>query len=233
MKVPRYATSTTTAAITAGATSFAVTDATGIQLPTPRRSWTELRPSPGLHARGNTVTITTAGGAPFAHAAGVTVEFPFPAGTPPTGVANTLSVNNGTNTETRRPCRSTKATRSRWLHRTPLHSYTASGTGATLATLDPGTYSINAYLPGFGFTTGAAVSFQSFTTGGVADNDGVTGTVTVVNGNTATLNVTVPKIRSGDTGDHLTVSAISWPERDHVELGREHLGRGSPEHPRR
>ena len=35
----------------------------------------------------------------------------------------------------------------------------------------------------------------------------MTGTVTVVNGNTATLNVTVPKVRSGATGDHLTVTA--------------------------
>ena len=47
----------------------------------------------------------------------------------------------------------------------PFFNFSASGTGANLTTLDPGTYSINAYLPGFGFTTGAAVSFQSFTPG--------------------------------------------------------------------
>jgi len=52
-----------------------------------------------------------------------------------------------------------------------------------------------------------AVTFQSYTTGNVANSDGVTGTVTVVNGNTATIAVTVPKVRSGDTGDHLTASA--------------------------
>jgi hypothetical protein len=75
-----------------------------------------------------------------------------------------------------------------------------------LETLDPGTYSINAYVPGFGFTTGSAVTFQSFN-GATLDNDGVTGTVTVVNGNTATLAVTVPKVRSSATGDWLSLSA--------------------------
>ena len=207
VEVPRYATSTSTAAITAGATSFSVTDASGIQTPGTLTivdgTSTEAL---AYTLSGNAVTITTAGGAAFAHAAGVTVEFPFPAGTPPTGVANVLSVNNGTNTETATvPIDEVNPIPGGYTY--PAHSYTATGTGATLATLDPGTYSINAYLPGFEFAAGAGVTFQSFTTGGVADNDGVTGTVTVVNGNTATLNVTVPKIRSGATGDHLTVSA--------------------------
>ena len=71
----------------------------------------------------------------------------------------------------------------------------------TLERLTRARYSINAYLPGFGFATGSAVTFQSFTALAFADIDGVTGTVTVVNGNTATLAVTVPKVRSGDTGD--------------------------------
>jgi hypothetical protein len=207
VEVPRYATSTTTAAIAAGATTFSVADATGIHSPGTLTivdgASTEAL---AYTLSGNAVTITTAGGAAFAHLAGVTVEFPFPAGTPPTGVANVLSVNNGTNTETATvPIDEVNPIPGGYTY--PAHSYTATGTGATLATLDPGTYSINAYLPGFEFAAGAAVTFQSFTTGGVADNDGVTGTVTVVNGNTATLNVTVPKIRSGATGDHLTVSA--------------------------
>ena len=42
---------------------------------------------------------------------------------------------------------------------------------------------------------------------GLVDNDGVTGTVAVVNGNTATLDITVPKVRSSATGDYLTANA--------------------------
>ncbi len=127
----------------------------------------------------------------YAHAAGVTVEFPFPAH------ANTLSINNGTNTETA----------SVTINAAPAATYKSTA-GATLGTLDPGTYTINAYVPGFGFATGSAATFQSFTNpGGVQNSDGVTGTVAVVNGNNATLTVTVPAVRSGPTNDYLTVSA--------------------------
>ena len=92
----------------------------------------------------------------FAHAAGVTVEFPFPATV--AGVTNTLSVNNGTNTETSTPVLIEEGTPTAPPTAYPFFNYSASGTGANLATLDPGTYSITAYLPGFGFTTGAAVT---------------------------------------------------------------------------
>jgi len=78
-------------------------------------------------------------------------------------------------------------------HPVPVLQLLGDGNRCELGNPRPSTYSITAYLPGFGFTTGAAVSFQSFTTAGVADNDGVTGTIAVVNGNTATLNVTVPR----------------------------------------
>jgi hypothetical protein len=206
VKVPRYATSVTTAAVAAAATSLTVTDASGIQSPTVANivDGASTEQVTGTLA-GNVLTITSAGGAHFAHAAGVTVEFPFPATV--AGIANTLSVNNGTNTETSTPVLIEEGTPTNPVTAYPFFNFSASGTGANLTTLDPGTYSISAYLPGFGFTTGAAVSFQSFTGANVADSDGVTGTVTVVNGNTATLAITVPKVRSGDTGDHLTVSA--------------------------
>ncbi len=207
VQVPRYATSTTTAAIAAAATSFTVTDASGVTNGATTATIIDGKSTEKLAGTlaGNTFTITTAGGAAFAHLAGVTVEFPFPASL--AGVTNTLTINNGTNTETSTPVLVEYGTPTNPVTTYPFYNYSATGTGANLATLDPGTYSISAYLPGFGFTTGAAVSFQSFTTGNVADNDGVTGTITVVNGNSATLNVTVPKVRSGDTGDHLTVSA--------------------------
>jgi hypothetical protein len=209
IKVPRYATSTSTAAIAAAATSFSVTDATGVVNGATTATIIDGASTEQVAGTltGNAFAITTAGGARFAHVAGVTVEFPFPATV--AGIANTLSVSNGTNTETSTPVLIEEGTPTTPVTPYPFDNYSATGTGANLVTLDPGTYSINAYLPGFGFTTGAAVSFQSFTnaTPGVADNDGVTGTIAVVNGNTATLTVTVPKVRSGDTGDHLTVGA--------------------------
>ena len=216
VQVPRYATSATTAALTAGATTLTVTDATGIPTGTINATivdGTSTERVTGTLAAGAGTTgvlsgITRQGGGTgtqFAHAAGVTVEFPFPAAAQPVVngfTNNTLTINNGTNSETSGVA----------IYQTPgssypVSSYSASTSGATVGTLDPGTYSVTAYLPGFGFTTGSAVSFQSYTTGGVANSDGVTGTVTVVNGNTATLAVTVPKVRSGDTGDHLVTSA--------------------------
>ncbi len=209
VKVPRYATSTTTAAIAAAATSFTVTDASGVINGATTATIIDGASTEQLAGTlaGNVFTVTTTGGARFAHVSGVTVEFPFPASVG--GVTNTLTINNGTNTETSTPVLVEEGTPTNPVTAYPFHNYSASGTGANLLTLDPGTYSISAYLPGFGFTTGAAVSFQSFTNAnpGVADADGVTGTIAVVNGNVATLNVTVPKVRSGDTLDHLTVGA--------------------------
>jgi hypothetical protein len=215
VQVPRYATSATTAAILAGAVTFTVANASGltggagtvatiIDGTSTEKVTGTLNTGTGVF---NGITRTGGGtGTQFAHAAGVTVEFAFPAAALPVVALftnNVLTINNGTNSETAGvPIYQTAGSPPY-----PFSTYTASATGATVGTLDPGTYSINAYLPGFGFATGSAVTFQSFTTGGVANSDGVTGTVTVVNGNTATLAVTVPKVRSGDTGDHLTTSA--------------------------
>ncbi len=221
VQVPRYATSVTTAAITAGTATLTVTDATGLPLGAITATIVDGASSEqvtGTLAAGTGTTgvlsnITRTGGGTgvqFAHAAGVTVEFPFPSAALPVVPGftnNTLTVNNGTNAETAGVAIYQTVGSGAGPYPYPYSTYTASGTGATVGTLDPGTYSVNAYLPGFGYTTGSAVTFQSFTSGGVANSDGVTGTVTVVNGNTATLAVTVPKVRSGDTGDHLTTSA--------------------------
>jgi hypothetical protein len=211
VQVPRYATSVTTAAVLAHAAGFTVTDASGIAggagtLATIVDGASTEKVTGTLTGNVFSVITTPATGTEFAHAAGVTVEFAFPAAALPVVplfTNNVLTVSNGTNSETAGvPIYQTAGSPPY-----PFSQYTASGTGATVGTLDPGTYSINAYVPGFGFATGSAVTFQSFTTAGVPDVDGVTGTVTVVNGNTATLAVTVPKIRSGDTQEHLTTSA--------------------------
>jgi hypothetical protein len=209
VQVPRYATAVTTAAVVKGATTFTLTDASGISnaagLPATIVDGAATEQVVGT-LTGNSFAITGPAVTEFAHAAGVTVEFPFPAQAQPVVAGftnNVLTVSNGSNTESSNVA----------IYQTvgtgpyPVSAYTASNTGATVGNLDPGTYSINAYLPGFGFATGSAVTFQSFTTAGVPDSDGVTGTVTVVNGNTATLAVTVPKIRSGDTGEQLVNSA--------------------------
>ncbi len=195
--VPRFATTVSSAATAAAATTIPVADATGLVGPFPVvATIVDGTSSENVNVTVATATSLTVSATKYAHAIGVTVEFPFP-GTG-AGTTNVLSIGNGTNTETA----------SVLIHNAPAAAYTASTTGATLGTLDPGTYSINAYVPGFGFSTGSAVTFQSFA-GAVANNDGVTGTVTVVNGNTATIAVTVPAKRSSATGDYLTTSATA------------------------
>jgi len=205
VKVPRYATSTTTAAILAAATSFSVTDASGVTNGATTATIIDASRASRSRAPSQVTPLRfRLRCARFAHAAGVTVEFPFPASV--AGVTNTLSINNGTNTETSTPVLIEEGTPTNPVTRTRS---TTTRRREPVRTWQPSTrYVLDHRLPaGFGFTTGAAVSFQSFTTAGVADNDGVTGTIAVVNGNTATLNVTVPKVRSGDTLEHLTVGA--------------------------
>jgi hypothetical protein len=189
VQVPRFATTTSTAAVLAGATSIPVANTTGFVAPFVA-TIIDGTSSENVNVTAVSATAFTTSATVYAHLSGVTVEVPFPAAT------NTLSINNGTDTETTPVV----------INAAPAAAYTAASTGATLGTLDPGTYSINAYVPGFGFKTGSAVTFQSFN-GTTPDNDGVTGTVAVVNGNTATLTVTVPKVRSSATGDYLTTTA--------------------------
>jgi hypothetical protein len=188
--VPRFASTPLTAATTAAAGTLTVADTSGAAT-SGTLTVVDGASSQNLTYTGKTATsFTGVAGGTTVHAVGVLVEFPYPAAT------NVLTINNGTYQETA----------SVVIHAAPPSAFTASGTGANLLTLDPGTYSINAYVPGFGFTTGSTVTFQSFIAG-VPDSDGVTGTVTVVNGNTATLAVTVPAIRSGPTGDYLATPA--------------------------
>jgi hypothetical protein len=191
VEVPRFATTVTSAATLVGATTLPVSDASGFAA-TGIATIVDGTSSENVTVSAVTATTITVSATKYAHAAGVTVEVPFPA-----HVGDTLSVNNGTNTETAPVTINAEA----------AATYESTA-GATLGTLDPGTYTINAYVPGFGFGTGSAVTFQSFN-GATPDNDGVTGTVAVVNGNTATLTVTVPKVRSSATGDYLTTTATA------------------------
>jgi len=179
VNVPRFATTTLTAASTLTSTSLSVASVTGMP------ASGNVIISDGANSQtvaysaivGNNLTISA--GAASAHAAGLTVEFPFPP-----AADYVLSANNGTYTE------STAVT----INADPATAYLAEPSMTALPTgLIPGTYSVNAYVPGFGFTTGAAVFFGN--TGPTVQN-GITGTVTAVNGNTATLAVTVPAVET-------------------------------------
>lgn len=171
--VPRFATSTTTAAVLAAATTLPVANSTGAP-GSGTLTIVDGSATQNVTYTGNTGTGFTGVSGLAAHAAGVLVEWAFP-----TTTSAIMSVNNGIITEATAPV----------IHITAAApaTFTSSVTGAPVGTLQPGTYSFNAYVPGFGFVAGSTITFNE---------DNVTGTVTVVNGNTATLNVTVPAVRT-------------------------------------
>lgn len=181
VNVPYWASTTTTAAVTTTSTSIAVTNGAGLTAGGGTAylvNGTSVATVNYTAYANNTLTIP-AGTVSSTFAAGSTVEWLFPTG------AFTLSANNGTYTETFLTSSPTVVTAN-------SASFTST-TGASIigASLAPGTYTVNAFVPGFGFTTGAAVAFT-----GTAN---ATGTVTVVNGNKATLSVTIPKTVASTT----------------------------------
>ncbi|MDE3064296.1 MAG: hypothetical protein KGJ36_01320, partial [Acidobacteriota bacterium] len=164
--IPRFSTTTTTAAMTA-ATSTSVTVASTVGVPTSGPAWIVDGSSTEAvtisSVSGSTVNFTAA--VANAHASGVTLEWPFKTGT------YTVTANNGVNS----------ATSSIAVIAPNNPAYNG---GATAGSFNPGTYTINANVPGFGFATGATITFLGST--------GSTGTVTPVNFSNATLSVTVP-----------------------------------------
>jgi hypothetical protein len=173
--VPRFAITGTTAANLAAATTINVADTSGAPAGPSTLTIVDGTSTQILSYTAKTATsftgVTAVGGV-LAHPSGSIVEWLFP-----TTTGAVMSVNNGTNTEMTAPVIHINAA--------PLATYTVNGTPVT--TLQPGTYAVNAYLAGFGFKTGSTVTFNK---------DNVTGTVAVVNGNVATLNVTVPSVRT-------------------------------------
>ena len=173
--VPYYAETTTTAALTTSSTSIALTSVGGL----PASGNVILVDGASTESvaysavSGNTLTITHPA---FAHASGVSVEFPLQAsgatvekaGGGTTTEAYTVYVNNGSNNEP---------------YAVTVDAPASAGSFSSPAVSGPGTYSVTASILGFGFTTGASISLS----GG-----GSTGTVTVVNANQATVSVTVP-----------------------------------------
>jgi hypothetical protein len=171
--IPRFATTTLTTATLGGDATLTVADATGA--PTGVGTLyvvdgTKTEAVTYSSRSGNVFTLTSTD---LIHAAGVTVEFSFLTGT---GI---LTINNGTLTET-------TAVQVVATSPDPV-TFTSAANGVPITSLNPGNYAINAYIAGFGFGAGSTVTFNK---------DNVTGTVTVVNGNVATLNVVVPSVRT-------------------------------------
>ena len=182
--IPRFATTTLSGAITAGAGTLTVADASGDS-----GNFETIYIADGANSEsvfgffiGNTFLIFSTN---LAHASGVTVEFPFLVDT---GI---LTINNGTLTE------STAVQVDAFSP--DAVAFTNAANGVPITSLNPGNYAINAYIAGFGFTAGSTVTFNL---------DNVTGTVTVVNGNVATLNVVVPAVRTQDLGGSLAAPAV-------------------------
>jgi len=210
VKVPRYATTALTVAVSTaapGPMTLTVTSTTGIpNAPGVLTIYDGLN-SQEINYTGTTATTITgvtavAGGNVFTHVVGTTIEFPFPA----TGGGNayTLSINNGTVAETAPVV----------VNAAPAAAFT-SANGAPIPNagtiVNPGTYTFNAYVPGFGFSAGSVVEFN---------NTAVTGTVTVVNGNTATLNVTVA---SGVSAAYGTLAAPATPGQNAITITHQAL----------
>jgi hypothetical protein len=210
VKLPRYATTTLTAAVTApvispASTTLTVGNTTGMTatgvvviydgLNSQEVSYTGTTPT----TLTGVVAIGPLGTAITTHPVGAGIEFPFPSNTSPAGSTFTLSVNNGVVTET-----------------APVPVITAVAATFTSANgsqiqnagtfVNPGSYTFNAYVPGFGFSAGSLIVFN---------NPAVTGTVTVVNGNTATLHVTVA---SGVSAPNGTLAVAATPGQNALQL---------------
>ncbi len=168
--VPAFSSTTTTAALTTSEDSVTVASTAGI--PTGAGAWiidgASSEPVDILSASGGLVTFSA--DVANAHAAGVTLEWPFDTDGV-TGLSYTVTGNNGVNS----------ATSDITIDKALAPTYNG---GANAGSFNPGVYTIAADIPGFGFTTGAAISFLGAT--------GSTGTVTGPSGDKATLNVTVP-----------------------------------------
>ena len=210
VKLPRYATTALTAAVTAPVLSPATTTLT-VGSTTGMKSSDTVTINDGSTSQevsytGKTATTLTgvvavgpAGTAITTHPVGAVVEFSFPYTADTVGSAFTISINNGVVAETA-PVTVLAA----------VGATFTSSQGSTIpnagTTVNPGSYIFNAYVPGFGFSAGSLIVFN---------NPAVTGTVSVVNGNTATLHVTVA---SGVSAPYGTLFTAAVPGQNAITL---------------
>lgn len=173
LNVPAFGYTTVTTAVSAGAaTTLAVGNATDIgatQTVTVVQGST-LTPIT-LTSKTGTTGINFASQVLPAIAAGTVIEYSYPQ----TG-AFILSINNGVNVETTAVTVGAPAA-------TAITD--ALGNASSGDSFSPGSYTLNAFVPGFNFGASAAIAFPSAS--------GITGTVTAVNANRATIAFTVPK----------------------------------------
>ena len=207
--LPQYLSTTLSQAATAGQTNIVVAGLAGIatQKLTFVDATGERINASSESALTNSVYLASA--LVYNHAAGTVVEFPIQS------VTNwTLGVNNGSTTiNVAGLTVGTTPNQSITYHRTDGTMPAGASAGETwpvnTMNLAPGTYTMLVTFPGANFATGAASI--AFATAAGANPDGVTGTITPTNKDTAYVTITMPGSVSTPTytnlSDPLTATA--------------------------
>ena len=176
--VPRFATTTLATAVAAGATpSVYLTSTTGVTSPL---TFVDGANSEfATFATLGTPTVLTSALA-NGHAAGVTVEFPFPVG------SYVMNLNTGSTT--------VQTTTSVGTYSNDLQSAVIPGslslTGPTVGTGQ--TVPMQLSVPGLTLGTGSTLSLVAQSGGSMGSSQGITATITPDGNNTATAKVTIP-----------------------------------------
>jgi len=190
--LPQYLSTTLTQAATAGQTNIVVGNLAGIS--TQALTFVDATGETVTAATETPVTSSVGLGAAlkYSHAAGTVVEFPIQS------VTNwTLGVNNGSTTLNIAGLNvGATPAESITYHRTDGTTPTGSSASETWPingtpmNLAPGTYTMLVTFPGANFATGAASIAFATATG--ANPDGITGTITPTNKDTAYVTITMP-----------------------------------------
>ena len=207
--LPQYLSTTLTQAASAGQSNIVVANLAGIS--TQALTFVDATGESKTASTETAVTSSVGLSTPLAysHAAGTVVEFPIQS------VSGwTLAVNNGS---------TTLNIAGLSVGATPAPSITYHRTDGTIPTgasagenwpvstmkLAPGTYTMLATFPGANFATGAATI--AFATGAGSNPDGITGTITPTNTNSAYVTITMPGSTATPTytnlSDPLTATA--------------------------
>ena len=208
--LPQYLSTTLSQAASAGQTNIVVGNLAGIT--SQNLTFVDATGETVAASSETAVTSSVGLGAPlkYSHAAGTVVEFPIQSVT-----GWNLAVNNGSTT--------LNIVAGVTIGNTPNTSITYHRTDGTIPSgpsagetwpvstmnLAPGTYTMLATFPGANFATGAATI--SFATSAGANPDGITGTITPTNTNSAYVTITMPGTVSTPTyinlSDPLTATA--------------------------
>jgi len=207
--LPQYLSTTLSQAASAGQTNIVVGNLAGIT----NQNLTFVDATGETVAAASETAVTSSVGLgsalKYSHAAGTVVEFPIQ-----TVTGWTLAVNNGSTTlDVAGLSVGATPNTSITYHRTDgtIPSGLSAGETWPVTTMNlaPGTYTMLATFPGANFATGAASI--SFATSAGANPDGITGTITPTNTNSAYVTITMPGTVSTPTytnlSDPLTATA--------------------------